>query len=286
MSAYRDTRPPWRVALGNVIFESDTRAGRAFDLLLIVLILLSVLSVMLESVEWIRASYGGRLRDIEGAFTLLFTVEYFLRLVSARRWWRYALSPLGFVDLVAILPAYLVLFLPGAQYLLVIRALRLLRIFRILKLTRYLSEANLLTSALRASSAKIVVFLATVLTLVTIIGAAMYVIEGPRNGYTSIPTSIYWAIVTLTTVGYGDIAPKTGLGKALASLAMILGYGIIAVPTGIVTAGIAREQARRDAGRVCPNCGLSGHDGDALHCRRCGARLPDPVGGAAQGVGE
>ncbi|MEF2277370.1 ion transporter [Deinococcus sp. YIM 134068] len=291
----QDRRAAWRVTLGNVIYNNDTPAGRLFDLLLIAAILVSVFTVMLDSVAGFRARYGPVLRQVEWALTLLFTVEYALRLISARHPRNYVRSFFGLVDLLSLIPAYLALFFPGAQYLLIVRALRLLRIFRILKLARYLSEASVLTEALRASLAKITVFLAVVLTLVTIIGALMYVVEGPKYGFTSIPTSIYWAIVTLTTVGYGDIAPKTPWGKALASVAMILGYGIIAVPTGIVTVGIAQAQAGRrgaaagsagsGAGRrpSCPRCGLEGHEPDARFCRRCGEALPG-AGAEAGGV--
>ncbi|MCP2013281.1 voltage-gated potassium channel [Deinococcus sp. HSC-46F16] len=286
------TRPPsdrrarWRVTLGNVVFNNDTPAGRAFDLVLIVLILASIGVVMLDSVRPLRTAYGPALKQAELVLTLLFSLEYGLRLITARHPWNYARSFFGVVDLLSILPGYLALFVPGAETLLIVRVLRLLRIFRILKLARFLSEASVLTEAIRASAAKITVFLVTVLTLVTIIGALMYLIEGPDNGYTSIPTSIYWAIVTLTTVGYGDIAPKTPLGKGLASLAMILGYGILAVPTGIVTVSLARAQGaaqdqreqggqdRRPAPRVCPRCGLEGHDADARFCKRCGEELP------------
>ena len=279
------------MTLGNVIYNADTRAGRLFDLLLIAAILISVMTVMLDSVSGFRGRYGPLLRDVEWALTLLFTLEYVLRLIGARHATHYARSFFGVVDLLSLIPAYLALFFPGAQYLLIVRALRLLRIFRILKLVRYLSEASVLTEALRASLAKITVFIAVVLTLVTIIGTLMYVIEGPRYGFTSIPTSIYWAIVTLTTVGYGDIAPKTPWGKALASLAMIMGYGIIAVPTGIVTVGIAQAQAGRRAAAApaapgtgsrppCPRCGLEGHEPDARFCRRCGEALPGAGAGA------
>ena len=277
-----DHRAAWRVTLGNVVFNNDTPAGRAFDLVLIVLILASIGVVMLDSVRPFRAAYGPALKQAEWLLTVLFSLEYGLRLVTARHPWNYARSFFGLVDLLSILPGYLALLLPGAETLLIVRVLRLLRIFRILKLARYLSEASVLSAALRASAAKITVFLATVLTLVTIIGALMYLIEGPEHGYTSIPTSIYWAIVTLTTVGYGDIAPKTPLGKGLASLAMILGYGILAVPTGIVTVNLARAQGlqdqagppRRPAPRRCPRCGLEGHDPDARFCKRCGEGLP------------
>ncbi len=284
MSSEADRRPAWRSALGDVIYNSDTAAGRAFDLALIAAILLSVFAVMLDSVAPFQQRYATLLRALEWVLTLLFTAEYLLRLVTARRATHYARSFFGIVDLLSILPAYLALALPGAQYLLIIRVLRLLRIFRVLKLVRYLSEASVLTQALRASLAKIVVFLAVVLTLVVIIGTLMYVIEGPPHGFTSIPTSIYWAIVTLTTVGYGDIAPQTGWGKALASLAMVLGYGIIAVPTGIVTVGLTQAQAgQRQAeadqptGRSCPRCGLGSHQPDARYCRRCGEALSEAL---------
>ncbi|WP_019584864.1 ion transporter [Deinococcus apachensis] len=274
MRTLSDRRAPWRVTLGNVIFNNDTPAGRVFDLVLIVLILGSILVVMLDSVRPIQARYGSVLNRAEWILTLLFTTEYVLRLISARHASHYARSFFGVVDLLSILPGYLALLLPGAETLLIIRVLRILRIFRILKLARYLSEANVLTEAIRASAAKITVFLVVVLSLVTVIGALMYLIEGPEHGYTSIPTSIYWAIVTLTTVGYGDIAPKTPLGKGLASLAMILGYGILAVPTGIVTVNLARAQDRRQQQRTCPRCGLDRHDPDARYCKRCGETLP------------
>ncbi|MBZ9712344.1 ion transporter [Deinococcus multiflagellatus] len=273
-----DRRAPWRAALGDIIYNADTPAGRVFDLFLIAAILVSVLAVMLDSVAPFRVRHAAALDAVEWALTGLFSLEYLLRLITARRAWHYARSFFGVVDLLSILPAYLALLLPGAQYLLIIRVLRLLRIFRVLKLVRYLSEASVLTRALQASLAKITVFLAVVLTLVVILGTLMYVVEGPQHGFTSIPTSIYWAIVTLTTVGYGDIAPKTPLGKGLASLVMILGYGIIAVPTGIVTVGLTQAQrsARREAAPAvtCARCGLSPHEPDARYCRRCGEGLP------------
>jgi voltage-gated potassium channel len=270
-----DTRAPWRVKLGNVIFNNDTPAGRLFDLALIVLIVSSIVVVLLDSVAPIRARYLGALQVLEWTFTALFTLEYLLRLIGARRAWHYSRSFFGLVDALSILPGLIALMFPGAQFLAVVRAIRLLRVFRILKLARYLNEASVLTEALRASAAKITVFLATVLTLVLIVGSLMYVIEGPENGYTSIPTSIYWAIVTVTTVGYGDIAPKTPLGKTLASLTMIIGYGVLAVPTGIVTVSLSQAQNRRREAQTlaCPECGLSPHESDARHCRRCGAAL-------------
>jgi voltage-gated potassium channel len=193
-------------------------------------------------------------------------------LISVRRPLRYVFSFYGLVDLLAILPTYLSLFIPGTQYLLVIRILRLLRIFRILKLTSYISEGRVISTALRASKQKITVFLVAVITIVTVVGSLMYVIEGEEHGFTDIPTSIYWAIVTLTTVGYGDLSPKTGLGKFLASVVMILGYGIIAVPTGIVTAELTRA-AKPASTQVCPECHAEGHDMDAVHCKYCGSPL-------------
>ncbi|ULH15090.1 ion transporter [Deinococcus sp. KNUC1210] len=271
-------RAHWRVVLGNIIFDNDTPAGRRFDLALIVAILLSISVVILDSVAKIHRQHDATLRTAELVLSSLFTAEYLLRLVSARHATHYARSFFGVVDLLSLLPAYISLFLPGSEYLLIVRALRLLRIFRILKMGRYLSEAGVLAQALRASAVKITVFLAVVLTLVLIIGALMYVIEGPQYGFTSIPTSIYWAIVTITTVGYGDISPHTALGKTLASITMIFGYGIIAVPTGIVTAGLTQASQPRPPApdsRRCPRCGLERHGPEANYCQRCGERLPE-----------
>lgn len=262
----------WRRKLHEIIFEAETSAGRRFDVVLICLILLSVFVVFLESVRSIREDYGAILYAAEWVFTILFSIEYFLRLVSVRKPWRYALSFYGLIDLLAIFPTYLSLFVPGTQYLLTIRVLRLLRIFRILKLTEYISEARVITTALRASRRKISVFLLAVLSLVTIAGSLMYVIEGEERGYTDIPTSIYWAIVTLTTVGYGDISPQTPLGKAVASLIMIAGYGIIAVPTGIVTVELSKAVSNVST-QVCPECASEGHDSDAIFCKYCAAHL-------------
>ena len=272
-----DTRAPWRQRAYRIIFEADTPAGRLFDVLLLWAILISVALVMLDSVEAIHAAYGRWLYVAEWGFTAIFTAEYLARLACAPRPWRYARSFFGVVDLLAIVPTYLSLFLAGSQMLLVVRALRMLRVFRVLKLVRYVSEAAVLQQAMRASGPKIGVFLYTVLTLVAIIGTLMYVIEGPERGFTSIPTSIYWAIVTLTTVGYGDISPVTPAGRLLASMAMILGYGIIAVPTGIVTVEMSRAQAGGAVTtRVCGQCLTEGHDRDARHCKFCGAELPTP----------
>ena len=271
----RAAQAPWRARLHEIVFEADTPEGRAFDVGLIAVIVLSILTVMLDSVRPIAARHGEVLRVAEWVFTVVFTVEYILRLIAVRRPLRYAVSFFGLVDLLALLPSYVSLVLPAGRYLLVVRALRLLRIFRILKLGAFLSEGAVLGNALRASRHKIVVFVATVLTLVVLIGTLMYVIEGEKNGFTSIPTSMYWAIVTLTTVGYGDIAPQTPLGKMLASFVMILGFGIIAVPTGIVTTELARAGRLLEpvSGQACPSCGAGGHAADAKYCRQCGAAL-------------
>ncbi len=263
----------WRGRLHEVIFEADTPAGKAFDVALIASILLSVLAVMLDSIATVRASYGRLLYGAEWFFTLLFTVEYVLRLIAVRRPLSYATSFFGIVDLLAVIPTYLSILLPPSRYLLVIRVLRVLRVFRILKFARYVGEAKILMEALRASSRKIVVFLFTVLTLVTIFGSFMYLIEGEENGFTSIPRSIYWAIVTLTTVGYGDISPQTSAGQTLASLIMILGYSIIVVPTGFVTVELTRAMDKELSTRACPGCGAEGHDKDALYCKYCGEVL-------------
>jgi voltage-gated potassium channel len=259
--------------LHEIVFESDTFAGKAFDLGVLLCISASVLIVMLDSVPRLRASYGPTLILLEWGFTVLFTIEYGLRLASVGHPRRYATSFFGIVDLISILPTYLSLLFPGTQYLLVIRILRLLRIFRVLKLAEYLHESGMLGRALWASRRKISVFLLTVITLVVIIGTLIYVVEGEEHGFTDIPTSIYWAIVTLTTVGYGDLAPQTALGKALASIAMLLGYGIIAVPTGIVTLELTRAATTVVSGQACPICGAEGHDADAAHCKYCGGKL-------------
>lgn len=263
-----------RARLHEIIFEADTRAGRIFDITLIWLIILSVATVVLESVRSVREQYGSLLYALEWLFTLLFTAEYLLRLLSVRRPLRYATSFFGVVDLLAIIPTYLSVFVPGSQYLLVIRILRLLRVFRLLKLSEYVAEADTLRRALKASSRKISVFISAVVLLVVIIGALMYVIEGEAHGFTSIPVSIYWAIVTLTTVGYGDISPRTPLGQVLASIVMVIGYGIIAVPTGIVSVELAHAVRQQKVTRQsCPSCAAEGHDPDAVHCKYCGELL-------------
>jgi voltage-gated potassium channel len=265
-----DTYGKLRRYLHEVIFGADTPAGKGFDVILIVSIVLSVIVVMLDSVATVREAHSDLLTTMEWAFTVLFTLEYFLRLWIIGGTSRYAFSFYGAVDFLAVAPTYLSLFLAGSHYLAVIRALRLLRIFRVLKLAKYLGEANALLGALRASKRKIAVFMFAVLTIVTICGSGMYVIEGGKNGFTSIPRSIYWAIVTLTTVGYGDISPQTEIGQAVAAVIMILGYGIIAVPTGIVTAELSNPVYRDVSARVCLTCGSVGHPMGAHYCYCCG----------------
>ncbi len=264
----------WRHRLHEIIFESDTRLGKIVDLGLLIAILLSVATVLLESVASFRARHGAALRVAEWVFTVLFTIEYALRLIAVKAPLRYARSFFGVVDLLAILPSYLAVFVAGAQTLLVVRILRLLRVFRVLKLGYFLGEADVLMVALRASRRKITVFLAAVMTLVVITGSLMYLVED-GNGFDNIPRSIYWAIVTVTTVGFGDITPKTVLGQSLASLLMIMGYGIIAVPTGIVSVEIAQagRKAQLVSTQACPSCGREGHDHDASHCKFCGTHL-------------
>ncbi len=264
---------PLRERAAEVIFGHDTFAGRLYDVLLILAISASVLVVMLETVGDLADDWGLVLRRAEWFFTILFTVEYAVRLWCSPQRLRYARSFFGVVDLLSILPTYLSLFVGGAQALLTVRALRLIRIFRILKLGQYVSEARQLSQALSRSRRKITVFLAVVVTLVLVLGSLMYLVEGPVNGFTSIPRSVYWAIVTLTTVGYGDITPHTVVGQMLASVVMILGYGIIAVPTGIVTVELGRSSSG-PPGRGCARCGQARHDDDARHCKRCGERLP------------
>ena len=263
-----------RDRLYEIIFEADTPAGKWFDIILLWAILGSVLVVFLESIAKLRISYGVIFYYLEWFFTILFSVEYGLRIFSTRKPFRYIFSFYGVIDLLAILPTYLSLVIAGSQYLLVIRILRLLRVFRILKLTHMLRQAAILRRALVASRGKIAVFLFAVLTLIVIIGAVMYVIEGPENGFTSIPFSMYWAIVTMTTVGYGDISPQTPIGQIFASFVMIMGYAIIAVPTGIVSVEIA-DVTKRATSQVCPECLREGHDADAKYCKYCGGVMND-----------
>ncbi|UTZ41802.1 ion transporter [Vibrio campbellii] len=259
-----------------IIFGTHTRAGRAFDIALIIAIITSLLVLILESLPSVMTEWSRELRYIEYTFTAIFTVEYLLRLYCSPKPKSYATSFYGVVDLLAILPTYLAIFFPGASFMGVVRLLRVMRIFRILKLVRYLQDSNILLRSLLMARRKILIFFSTVGILVTIFGALIFVIEGPHNGFTSIPKSIYWAIVTITTVGYGDMVPQTHLGKAIASLTMLLGYSILAVPTGIITAELSNEMNAHKQLVKCPNCNRAGHDSDAMHCKHCGSELADP----------
>ena len=276
--------PPWRGQLYDILFEVDTnRFAKVFDVLLILAILASVLVVMLDSVEGIVERHGRLLHAAEWVFTILFTLEYAGRLASVESKRRYALSFFGIIDLLAIVPTYLSLLLPGTRFLAIIRVLRVLRVFRVLKLVRYLGEARTLARAMAASRYRITVFLITVLTLVVILGSIMYLIEGAEAGFTSIPVSVYWAVVTLTTVGFGDITPNTPVGQILAAIIMLMGYGLIAVPTGIVSVEMvyaAHSQGRSAGGAVgsagdmvCSSCRTAGHESDARFCKTCGGTV-------------
>lgn len=272
-----DRKPAnWRLLLHEIIFEADTAAGKFFDVALIIAIILSIIAVMLDSVVEIRSEHGQLLYVIEWIFTILFTAEYVLRILALGQPLKYVRSFYGIVDLVAVLPTYISLFFPGSHYLMVIRVLRLLRIFRILKLAQYLNEAEYLLKAMRSSIRKISVFLFAIMTLVLIFGALMYIIEGDESGFTSIGVSCYWAITTLTTVGYGDLSPQSPLGRAVASVIMIMGYGVIAVPTGIVTAELVAPITGKVSTQACPACGAEKHSYDAIHCKYCGTEL-NPV---------
>lgn len=256
-----------------IIEGTDTRSGKFFDIVLLIAILTSVAIVMLDSVLYMRLQYGTIFFYAEWVFTILFTIEYLLRLFSAPNRLRYVFSFFGVVDLLSILPSYLSLVFGGVQYLIVIRILRILRVFRVLKLKAYMQQAGFLASALKTSQQKITVFFLSLVLLVTIFGSIVYVVEGPENGFTSIPLSIYWAVVTMTTVGYGDISPKTPLGQAIATLVMITGYSIIAVPTGIFTSELARNMRPQLNPITCPNCGKFGHAINSVFCDRCGHAL-------------
>ena len=265
----------WRLRLYIIIFEADTRAGRRFDLALIAAILASVTVVMLDSVASIRAVYGPLFDALEIGFTALFTLEYIARLSCVRHPLRYARSFFGVIDLLAVLPTYLALFVPGLHALIDVRILRVLRIFRVLKLGAYVAEYRALGLALAASRRKITVFLVFVMMVVLVMGTLMYLVEGPESGFTSIPMGVYWAIVTMTTVGYGDLTPRTDIGRLIASLQMLLGWGILAVPTGIVSAEFTAQRVRREpTTRTCHECLSEGHEASALFCRDCGAKLP------------
>ncbi|MFJ1469306.1 ion transporter [Massilia orientalis] len=284
-TAYGKPPPGWRRHMYDVIFEADTPAGRRFDIALVCAILLSILVVVLDSVPRLHRDHADLLNAFEWGFTALFTVEYVARLVCVQRPWRYAGGFYGVIDLLAVLPSYFSLLMPGTELLLDIRILRLLRVFRIFKLTLYIEEYTRLGEALAASRRKILVFLSVVLMAILILGTVMYVVEGPKNGYTSIPVAMYWATVTMTTVGYGDITPHTNLGKAIASFMMLMGWGILAVPTGIVTAEMTLRRGDRRTGPArstlhCPACGSGGHDAAARFCKDCGTALPVHRAGA------
>ena len=264
----------WRRKLHDTIYESNTAAGKAFDIALLFLIIFSIVIVILDSIKAYNRQYASLFTILEWIFTILFTTEYILRLISIEKPWRYVFSFLGIIDLLAIIPSYLSIFFMGAESLLVFRVLRFLRVFRIFKLTHYLSEMRFLKMAIVGSLKKISIFMMVVLGLVIILGSVMYLVEQGRNGFDSIPDSIYWAIVTITTVGYGDISPVTSLGKFIASIIMLIGYGIIAVPTGIITTEMAMaERSRKQGHETCPGCGKEGHDQDAVFCKRCGTLL-------------
>jgi voltage-gated potassium channel len=269
-----DTLSPWRESLNIIIFGAETPLAKAFDVVLIISIICSVVAVMLGSVVNLQLRYSQIFFYVEWFFTLLFTLEYALRLICVRKPWLYCRSFFGIVDFLSIIPTYLSFLLPSIKYMLIVRIFRLLRVFRILKLSEYMGEAQVLLSALSNSRHKILVFLYTVVTLVVVFGSMMYVVESSESGFTSIPQSVYWAIVTMTTVGYGDIAPQTTFGQIIASFMMIMGYGIIAVPTGIYSAELLKvNQADKINNDACPDCGETGHDFDANYCKYCGHTL-------------
>lgn len=265
----------WRRKCFETIFGYETRAGRVFDVALVMVILVSVGVVLADSVAALHQRFGAWFMALEWFFTLLFTVEYLVRLWAVREPLRYASSFYGVVDLLAFLPSYLSLLFPGLQYLAVIRVLRILRIFEVLHIRRYKRASGVLLDTLFRSWRKIVVFLMAMLTIITIFGALLYVIEGPRHGFTSIPVSMYWALISVSTVGYGDISPVTPLGRFVASVLILIGYGIIAVPTGIYTAELMSRFKNQADGRACEQCGTTGHDRDARFCRECGAQLSE-----------
>lgn len=272
-TAAPDTRRPWQLALHTVIFEADTPAGKAFDVALLVAIVASVVVAMVDSVPTLAADQHDALIVADWVFTVLFTVEYVLRLLCVRRKLGYALSFFGLIDLASFVPTYLTLFDFGYHGGQVIRTLRLLRVFRVFKLARFLGEATTLRRSLVASRAKVTVFLTFVLIMVCILGSTMYVVEGPEHGFTSIPEGIYWAVVTVTTVGYGDLSPVTPLGKLIAALAMVMGYSVLVIPGGIISAEWAAQRSSGISTQACPDCSAEGHDVDARFCNMCGARL-------------
>jgi voltage-gated potassium channel len=263
----------WKRELHEIIYEADTPNGKLFDLILLTTILASIVLVMLESIDSINDSYGTFLNISEWIITGLFTLEYILRIIAIEKPLKYIFSFYGIIDLLSTIPKYLSLIFIGSHHFAALRALRLLRVFRILKLTRYIGASNKLLIALKASRAKIGVFLFFIIILCVILGAIMYMIEGADNGFTSIPKSIYWAVVTMTTVGYGDIAPQTPFGQFIASIIMILGYAIIAIPTGIVSSEISKTDSIDTNTQSCPNCGIDGHKDGAEFCFSCGTKL-------------
>lgn len=263
----------WQAKWYRIIFHHDTPAGLHFDITLIWVILASVIITIADSVQWLHREYASSFYVFEWLFTGVFLLEYMTRLAVVDKPLRYARSALGLIDFLSILPAFVSLLFPGSQYLLVVRLLRVLRIFRLLKLSAYLNEANILAQALTRSGRKIGVFFFTILILVTIFGTLMYVVEGPAHGFTSIPVGMYWAIVTVSTVGYGDVTPNTPLGQLISSALMLIGYSVIAVPTGIYAAEIAQSMQRKIDSRECAKCGLTGHLDDARFCRRCAEKL-------------
>jgi voltage-gated potassium channel len=267
------TKQQLRSELYRIIFGTDTPAGQRFDMFLIYAIMISVLAVILGTVESFNGQFSLGFLWAEWIFTGLFTIEYIIRIYCSPNRRKYLFSFYGLIDLISIVPSYLGLIFVGAQYLLIVRLVRVLRIFRVLKLVRYLSEADVLVRSLNQAKRKIFVFFTVVLILSTLFGCLMYVVEGPGNGFSSIPKSIYWTIVTITTVGYGDITPHTVLGQMIATMAMLTGYSIIAIPTGIITAELANEMKRDKSVYPCPNCVKAGHDMDAIHCKWCGASL-------------
>ncbi len=266
-------KPSFRERMYVVIFEADTASGKTFDVALLICILFSVIAVMLDSIGAIEKQHGYWLNNIEWIFTILFSIEYILRLYCVQKSWKYVKSFWGIIDLLAVLPTYISLVIAGTHILMVIRILRLIRVFRIFKLSEYLEQSQVLIKALKASKPKLIVFLIFVVTVVTIIGSVMYLIEGEENGFSSIPRSIYWAVVTMTTVGYGDISPQTPIGQFMAALVMILGYAIIAVPTGIVSYDFVQVARKKMSTRVCSVCGKESYDSDAKFCKYCGAKL-------------
>lgn len=272
MSQTKKNTIPWKLKLHEIIYEADTKAGKLFDVVLLIAIIASVILVMLESIESIDKQYHFYLNIGEWIITILFTIEYILRIITIKKPTNYIFSFYGVIDFLSTIPKYLSLIFIGSQHLIAFRALRLLRVFRILKLTRYISASQNLKTALQSSKSKIIVFILFILIICIILGTVLYIIEGPENGFTSIPTSVYWAIVTLTTVGFGDITPQTPLGQLLASIIMILGYGIIAIPTGIISAEMSKTNVSVNT-QTCSNCAAENHKDNAKHCYKCGHAL-------------